>query len=189
MTPRLAHSLACLLPLLVLVSESPDAQEVEGEARCRPDEIDMGDYCAGRPPDAQKLTPGATRRTPFRLHSMMPGHVGEAPAAHLPEPPSGKAVTAPEPGFGVQFGVFSERATAESMVRYAAEAVQGPYHLARIEQGNRILWACIHGPFTDRASAAAARSRLRDGTRFKDAFVKSLDELKLIELEHAHTQE
>jgi hypothetical protein len=181
--------LACLVPLLVLATAPLAAQEEAEEPRCGPDEIDMGDYCAGRRPAAQKLGPGSTRRTPFRIRSMMPGHVGEAPEAESPGLPQGTVAAAAGTGFGVQFGVFSDQAAAESVALGAAETVQGPFHVARIEQGSRILWACIHGPFPDRESAAAARNRLHDATRFKDAFVKSLNELKLIELEHATTQE
>lgn len=184
-----ARRVASMLPLLYLAATPLGAQDASDEPRCRPDEIDMGTYCAGRPPQARKLKPGATRSTPFRIRSMMPGHVGEAPYREPPKRPEGPADSPAGHGFGVQFGVFAERQTAVSVLRSAAQALDGPFRLAPMSQGNRILWACIHGPFPDKESAAAARNRLHEATRFRDAFVKRLDELELIELEHANTEE
>ena len=179
---------ALLLPLLCGLSFDTVAQDAQ--ERCEPDEIDMGDYCAKRPPEAAVLRPGAKRATPFRAKSMMPGIVGEpiqpAPAASVPEPAD--QLPLPGSGFGVQLGAFSTRAKASEVARNAAAAVDGPFALAPIQRNERILWACIHGPFPDKAAAIEAQRRLRQNTRFTDAFVKPLDELELLDLEHATTE-
>jgi cell division septation protein DedD len=188
MTAAVLRKGALLLPLLCGLSIDTAAQE--GREACEPDEIDMGDYCAKRPPEAAVLRPGAKRATPFRAKSMMPGIVGEptqpGPEESAPEPAGQPAV--PGSGFGVQLGAFSTRAKASEVARSAAAAVDGPFALAPIQRNERILWACIHGPFPDKAAAIEAQRRLRQNTRFTDAFVKALDELELLDLEHATTE-
>lgn len=190
MTPTGRLRGVLLLPLLCGLATGSSAQEPE--ITCEPDEIDMGDYCAKRPPEAAVLRPGAKRATPFRVKSMMPGLVGEPAGPTLPG-----TVSEPEPvadvpvagsGFGVQLGVFSTRARASEVAREAAAAVGGPFALAPMPRDERILWACIHGPFSDKSAAIEAQRRLRQNTRFREAFVKPLDELELLDPEHATTE-
>jgi cell division septation protein DedD len=180
---------AALLPLLCALAIDLAAQEAQNS--CAPDEIDMGDYCVERAPEARQLGPGAKRATPFRARSMMPGRVGESPSLASPEALP-EARPEPEPkspilagGFGVQLGLFSTQETALQVQRDAAAAVGGPFALAPIELNGRILWACIYGPFPDKPAALDAQRRLRQKTPFKDAFVKPLDELELLDPEHA----
>lgn len=181
-----------LAPLIACLTSNLPAQEAE-ELACEPDEIDMGDYCAERPPEAARLKPGARRATPFRVKGMMPGRVGESPGLPRGQPrrPDTADEMAPDletGGFGVQLGVFSTRDKAEQVARQAAVVVGGPFALARIERDAGILWACIHGPFPDQPTAVEAQRRLRRETPFGDAFVKPLDETEPLDLEHASTE-
>ena len=62
------------------------------------------------------------------------------------------------------------------------------FTLARIPRDERILWAAIYGPFPDENSAGDAMRRLREKTRHKEAFVKPLDNLDLLDLSDANTE-
>jgi cell division septation protein DedD len=191
---------ALLIPLLCSISVAVAAQEASEEHSCRPDEIDMGDYCAQKQPEAAQLKPGATRATPFRIKSMMPGH--PEPLPRRPSPQATPAMNTPAmntpakttpaadetPGFGVQLGVFSSRENAARVARTAQAAVGGDYVLARLPGHERILWACIQGPFPDEVAANLARRLLQEETTYQDAFVKPLDELELLELNDASTE-
>ena len=151
----------------------------------------MGDYCARRPAEAAQLKPGARRATPFRVESMMPGRAGERPVNNLipglgREP---KEPTLAKSGFGVQFGAFSSRKTAVRVAREAASQVGGPFSLARIPRDQRILWACIHGPFPDETSATEALHNLHDNTGHREAFIKPLEDMELLDLDYASTEE
>jgi cell division septation protein DedD len=180
---------AALLPLLCGLAFELAAQETE--SGCAPDEIDMGDYCVKKAPEALKLQPGAKRATPFRVKSMMPGRVGEQPLLPGSQPaPEVQAEPAAAPsieasGYGVQLGLFSTREKAREVARDVAAVVGGPFALAPIELNERILWACINGPFPDKPAAIDAQRRLRQETPFRDAFVKPLDELELLDPEYA----
>ncbi len=185
---RVTHRVACILPLILLTTLPASAQDADVELQCRPDEVDMGDFCARRSPEARQLKPGAKRATPYRVNSLMPGHAGESLAESGAEPDAGTKDVTQGHGWGVQLGAFSSKETADAVARAAAQIIGGPFHLAPLERGERILWACIHGPFPDEESASAARKRLLSDTNHAEAFVKPLDNLKLIELDHASTQ-
>ena len=221
-----------------------EARQAGVEPGCRPDEIDMGDYCASLQPPSSEEESENRRVTPFRYRSMMPGHVGtqgvgsRQPQALLPpaaqqepdiepvtensgprpgkqpadEPfatakaapplpeaaadpghaanpaPAGQPASPPEPvTLGVQFGVFSSRARALGVAMPLAEAGL-PVGLARMQSGDRVLWACIHGPFRDEGSAQAAARRLTIDHGVEDTYIKPLDGLELTELSHDTTE-
>ena len=188
MSGTLSRWAVCVL--LACLCQPVSGQESAESDRCGPDEIDMGDYCARRPPEAAQLKPGARRATPFRVKSMMPGHVGEKPNPRL-KPIPNSAAELPLPAgkrFGVQLGVFSSRETAEQIAHDAEKQVGGVFTLARIPREERILWAAIYGPFPDENSAGDAMRRLREKTRHKEAFVKPLDNLDLLDLNDANTE-
>jgi hypothetical protein len=176
--------------LLAWLSLGPAwSQDADPQGECLPEEIDMGEYCARRLPEVRKLEPGAKRATPFRKRSMMPGQVGDPSSEPMAGLPRGTIESQDGHGFGVQLGAFSERSVANDVARSAAAAMGEPFYLAPLARGERILWACILGPFPDEASAMAALARVQDRTRYKDAFIKPLDQLKLVEVDHATTQE
>lgn len=207
------------------------AQPAKDESDCRPDEVDLGDYCASiAPPDPNGKDP-RSRVTPFRAQSMMPGH-STPPRQLVPEPPpmapeavssaeqsglmpgrvAGAAPEGPAPptpaveappeseapeatqagvtadGFGVQFGVFSARTTAEKVGRTLSERGFEVW-LATIPRGERVLWGCIQGPHASRAAAVAAANRLRREGLVADTYVRPLDGLELKVLEHEPTEE
>jgi len=180
------------LLLITLAAWSGRVSGVDGEVQCADGSAPVDGRCVEEPATAQEVLP--PRVTPFRARSMMPGHVDEPPRVETPAKAlPGKATSMPraEPGsgYGVQIGVFSERATAAKVARQLIEEIGGDFRLAPLERGSRILWACIHGPFADTATAKAALGRIRSETTYQEAFVKPLDQLKLIEPRHASTEE
>lgn len=181
---------ALLLPILFGATLTTLAQETQPERKCGPDEIDVGDYCARAAQDAARLEPGARRATPIRIRSMMPGHADDVRES-TPVQEAAVADSARAPGsggLGVQLGVFSSREKAVAVGQEARSAVGGAFVLARISHQQRILWACIQGPYSDEASALRARQRLHTETRFKEAFIKPLDDLELLDLNHARIE-
>lgn len=187
--PRgLARALACGLCVVLTLITLLVSETVRATQDCEPGEIDMGDYCVRKTQQPRQFGPGARRMTPFRSQSMMPGRVGHIPPPDPPGLPVNSMNAVPGEGWGVQLGVFSEKTKALDIISKAETKVKGPYHLAPMDRGERILWAVVHGPFQAQSEAKAARVRLLEQTRFKEAFVKPLDELKLIEPNAAETQ-
>lgn len=86
-----------------------------------------------------------------------PDAATEPAAARAPAP----AGTAANVRFAVSVGVFGQRANADA--RLAAVKLLGyPAQLLRVRLGERDGWGVRVGPFDGRASAEAARLRLRD---------------------------
>ncbi len=184
----LARALACGCSVIVTLFTLPVSQTARATQDCEPSEIDMGDYCVRKSRQPGQSGPGAQRMTPFRSRSMMPGRVGHIPPPDPPGLPVNSMNAVPGEGWGVQLGVFSEKTKALAIISEAQTKIKGPYHLAPMAQGERILWAVVHGPFQAQSEAIAARVRLLEQTRFYEAFVKPLDELKLIEPDAPETQ-
>ena len=209
--PRTSHAVCMALSLLA--SPAVFAQSAaENEATpCRVDELDMGDACVRIEPARPDRDPSLRRITRFPSRSLMPGHVGEntgapgqspgsspppAPAAAPPQPGTvAEPVTAASvssghisPGYGVQFGVFSDQSTARDVARPLADRGLA-VGLAPLQRGGRTLWACIHGPFPDEASARSAAERLRIDHRLADTYIKPLDNLELTGLSNDATEE
>lgn len=218
--------LAALLAAMLAAAQQED--ESETESGCRPDELDVGDYCVGQPEPRSPTEARLQRQTPFRIRSMMPGHAdrgmmpgraARTPAQSSPGPrPRVQAQPEPAPraqaqvaaqvqaqtqvqvqpeeaiveagaGYGLQLGAFSQRATAERVVADAHQRFPGPYRIAPLARGERILWAVIHGPFPTLERASAARARVISERAYQGAILKSLAELELILPTHAPTQE
>jgi cell division protein FtsN len=103
--------LALLTGLLtVWVGVSSQAQQAIAEPRCRPDEIDMGDYCASTQPPTTQEESDARRVTPFRSSSMMPGRTVTTDSGNTAQMPTG----------------VPETPAQEPAERAAAPAVAGP---------------------------------------------------------------
>jgi hypothetical protein len=162
-----------------LVSGSLFAQTRPKEGECKADEVDMGDYCAGLPPATTQPEKERRRVTRFRGESMMPGRIGEAESERVPAdqppagiPPSPEAVPQdPASGYSVQLGAFSTRELAESVV-HSIESPGSPVTVVPLERGDRILWACMMGPFPDKGSALIARDQIRKDKKFRTAYIK-----------------
>ena len=191
-----------LLVVLLGTAVVTFAQEEKETSHCRPDEFDMGDYCASLPPPGTNDEAAVRRVTPFRGRSMMPGRTktptvrrqaGRAaprragPVTPQAEPTSPIPAHQANSGFVVQLGVFSEKPSAlayAETLRKDGLAIS----VARVTRGNRVLWACIHGPFPDGESAATAAGRLRIDHHISDTYIKPLDDLELTELSHDTTE-
>jgi hypothetical protein len=163
---------------LGLLSVSSYAQTRPKDGECRPDELDMGDYCASLPPARSQSENEQRRVTRFRAESMMPGKAntnspGSAPAVDPKQVPAPVAPVDSD-GFFVQIGAFSTRALAES-VALSVESPGSPLVVFPLHRGNRVLWACTLGPFPDKASAEETRDWIRKDNRFGSAYVKAMD--------------
>ena len=113
----------------------------------------------------------------------MPGKISEAtattPAPLEPAPSPVELVPSPvefEPteGFIVQLGAFSTRELAESVAN-SVESPGPPFHVLALDRADRVLWACIQGPFPDRDSAEKARDLIRGNRKFRSAYIKLMD--------------
>jgi cell division protein FtsN len=210
MSKRPAILFGIIPAAILLLAGATLAQTRAKEGECRPDELDMGDYCASLPPAANEDEEQRRRVTRFRGTSMMPGRTGVAnktmpgpkpastltgnkaatsmgqqiptPAVTPVTPPSGAeaAVPAPVPAgslasqFIVQLGAFSSETLAAS-VAASIVAPQAPIHIVPLTRNERVLWACVQGPFASLDEATAARDLLRRQQAFKSAYIKSID--------------
>ena len=184
MTSRRSQALCGIILLAgVLAAGLLAAQTRPKQGECLPDEMDMGDYCASLPPAITGEEKENRRVTRFRGSSMMPGKTSEATATTTAplEPAPSPVELVPSPvelvpteGFIVQLGAFSTRELAES-VATSVESPGPPFHVLALDSGDRVLWACIQGPFPDRDSAVKARDFIRGNRKFRSAYIKSID--------------
>jgi len=180
--PRLAPWLS----VLWLAGWSGMALGTDDVPECADGSAPVDGRCVETPAEPREALP--PRVTPFRARSLMPGHVDE-PRKTVRKAPVDAPRAVAGSGYGVQIGAFSERSTALKLAQQLIDDIGGDFRLAPIARGNRILWACIHGPFPDRATAQAALGRIRSETAHQEAFVKPLDQLELIEPRHVSTEE
>ncbi len=163
----------CLLVTTLAAQTRPEGDE------CRPEEVDMGDYCASLPPAQTESEKDRRRVTHFRRKGMMPGKVDSSGVSKKDKNtlvPQKTEVGAPQKpvgkidGFLVQLGAFSTREAAQS-VAASVESPHTPVMIIPLERGDRILWSCAIGPFPDRKSADAVRDQMRENKKFRTAFV------------------
>lgn len=194
------HRFSLALVCACVLSGPLYAQTQPKDGECKPDELDMGDYCASLPPATTQTEKERRRITRFRGESMMPGRTGSAtpaaPKTTTPEDvPDTPVITPPEPepsnpfsGYSVQLGAFSSRELAQS-VAFSIESPDSKISLVPLERGERVLWACVMGPFPDNDSAMMARDRLRKDKRFRSAYIKPPQAGANQEITHDSTQE
>lgn len=82
-------------------------------------------------------------------------------------------------GYVVQLGAFSSRSVAASVAR-DVHADGFPVALARLEAGERVLWASFAGPFEQIEEANSVRDQMRKTPRFANAWIKPAVNLPLI---------
>ena len=182
------HSIIALLLVLPTAAWcEEDNSEILEAGPCAEDEIDAGDYCV-KIVEAEPEPPGTPKATPFRRESMMPGVVRRnnpakpaAAATPVPDVVVSQSIPAPvvaQGGFGIQVGAWSERKRAEevglSIVETGISVVLSP--LAR---GDRVLWATIAGPYFSKEAAQQHLQTLRADSRFPNAWIKSLKDMRL----------
>ena len=182
------HSIIALLLVLPTAAWcEEDNSEILEAGPCAEDEIDAGDYCV-KIVEAEPEPPGTPKATPFRRESMMPGVVRRnnpakpaAAATPVPDVVVSQSIPAPvvaQGGFGIQLGAWSERKRAEevglSIVETGISVVLSP--LAR---GDSVLWATIAGPYFSKEAAQQHLQTLRADSRFPNAWIKSLKDMRL----------
>jgi cell division septation protein DedD len=152
------------------------AQTRLNQGECRPDEMDMGDYCASLQPEMTGEEQDKRRVTGFRRSSMMPGRTGAKPASTpiILEPVLPPVEQAPAEEFVVQLGAFSNKQLAQS-VADSVESPGLPIHVIALNWRDTVLWACVQGPFSDRNSAVIARDLIRGKKKFRSAYIKTLN--------------
>lgn len=183
----------CLTALtIVFVVSSAMAQEQTTEEECLPHEVDMGEYCvSAAQKDNEEVLPGR-KATPFRRQGMMPGGVKtavkkpEEKKAPLPQVVVSHNLPAPvvaQGGFGIQLGAFSSR---ESAISVASSVISAgtPVLLSPIERGNKVLWACVAGPYAQADDAREDLGKIKADSRFAGAYIKPLNGMKLEGISH-----
>ncbi|MBT8062709.1 MAG: hypothetical protein HKO64_07850 [Xanthomonadales bacterium] len=187
----LAIGLAAMLSGTAWANEVEDAQDTE-VWQCAEDEIDIGEYCV-KVVESEPEQAGTPKATPFRRESMMPGVVRRSSPQPPAETPARKPAvvvrqTIPVPvvaegGYGIQLGAWSSRETAErvglSVIESGVNAILSP-----MQRGDKLLWACIAGPYASEDAARGDLQLLKSDSRFSQAWTKPLKGLRLEGIEY-----
>jgi hypothetical protein len=164
---RQVHMLLMGGLLLGLAGIPLQAQQTAAESRCRPDEIDMGDYCASMQPPTTQEESDARRVTPFRSRSMMPGRTGATdhqPGAQQPiyQPGAQAGATAGQASAASTTAPDPQRAVPATTAETTPVTVSPAAGSATVMADTRAGVGVQFGVFSSRAAALKVAQPLAD---------------------------